>query len=94
MARQIRARVGDDKLGALSRANSSNLKQSLARAAKEHAPLKASRAVDFASEVQEAQGPGRRGKRHGVQYARAADVRLLRLLPLGRQPAGPGPPAG
>jgi FHA domain len=54
VARQIRARVGDDRVGALSRAGSQNLKDSLARVAKDHAPLKASRAADFAAEVQEA----------------------------------------
>jgi hypothetical protein len=54
VARQIRARVGDDKLAALSRAKSDNLRGSLARVAHNHAPLKASRAVDFAAEVQEA----------------------------------------
>jgi hypothetical protein len=54
VARQIRARVGDDRVGALSRAASGNLKASLARVANDHAPLKASRAADFAAEVQEA----------------------------------------
>lgn len=54
VARQIRARVGDDRVGALSRAASDDLKASLARVANQHASLKASRAVDFAAEVQEA----------------------------------------
>jgi hypothetical protein len=54
VARQIRARVGDDKVGALSRAASDDLKASLARQANAHSQLKASKAVDFASEVQEA----------------------------------------
>jgi hypothetical protein len=63
VARQIRARVPDDKQGAFSRANSDNLKESLVRAAAAgHASLNASRAADFAAEVQEAlrtssQGP-------------------------------------
>jgi hypothetical protein len=54
VARQLRAHVSDDQMGALSRAASGNLKQSLARVAKDYAPLKASRAVDFAGEVQDA----------------------------------------
>jgi hypothetical protein len=54
VARQIRAKVSDDQLAALSRADSQNLKDGLARAAKDHAGLKASRAADFASEVQDA----------------------------------------
>jgi hypothetical protein len=54
VARQIRARVSDDQAAALARAGSHELKESLARASKDHAPLKASRAVDFAAEVQEA----------------------------------------
>jgi hypothetical protein len=77
VARQIRAKVSDDKWSALSRADSSKIKSSLAR--QDNAALRASKAVDFASEVQaalrakegpplavgwlvRASGPGKRGQ--------------------------------
>lgn len=54
VARQIKARVSDDQFAALSRADNDRLKDSLQRVSKDHAGLKSSRAVDFASEVQDA----------------------------------------
>lgn len=53
-ARQIMARVPDNRWGALSRAGDQNLQESLARAGQEFAPLKASQASGFAVDVREA----------------------------------------
>ncbi len=53
-ARQIMARVPDNRWGALSRAGDQNLQDSLARAAQDFAPLKASHASGFAVDVRTA----------------------------------------
>lgn len=53
-ARQIKARVTDDKWSALSRARDQNLNESLARAANDFAPLQAPQAAHFASDVRAA----------------------------------------
>jgi hypothetical protein len=53
-ARQIKARVSDDRWSALSRARDQNLNESLARAANDFAPLQAPQAAGFASDVRAA----------------------------------------
>jgi hypothetical protein len=53
-ARQIKARVSDDRWSALSRARDHNLNESLARAANDFAPLQAPQAAHFASDVRAA----------------------------------------